>query len=464
MMYGITIDIPDTPEGYQKFIRCKQLQSYTVKGRVVYTDEASYREIFGEVGGWNPPQQSAPHLMPFQADITQRALDRERFALFADCGLGKTPMGLAWAMAVADIGKVLILCPLAVLEQWKREATKFHGITLIDLRKGETWDNGIAIANYERRVNIDTRGCAGVILDESSILKNNDGTTHKWLHEVRENVPFRLALSATPAPNSHFEYACHASWLGISLTVKEYCSRYMKKDGTRWVLRGHAIEPFYVNLSTWATYIQSPLALGYEQTTEMPCEPDYRYVKMDTPPNIVAADGSMFASADRAADRSLVFGQLRCQDGPRMDAIEEYAQGKRLIVWVARNAEEKAIAARLPGTVAVINGPMEVERRVELVDAYRAGEIDHIVSKPKVLGFGVNMPECDHMVYSGFGYSFEEFYQAVRRAHRYGRKGRLEVMVPYTYPEAAMLSALREKMARFDTDVAEMQRRFWSKA
>ena len=461
-MYGITIDIPDSPEGYAKFIRCKGLQSYTVKGRTVYTDEASYRAVFGEIDGWTPPQQDSAMLMPFQAEITQRALDRERFALFADCGLGKTPMGLAWAVAVSGIGKVLILCPLAVLNQWKREARKFHGIELADLRRGDSWDSGIAIANYERRVDIDTRGCAGVILDESSILKNADGVTHKWLHAARENVPFRLALSATPAPNSHYEYACHASWLGIALTVKEYCSRYMKKDGVRWVLRGHAIDPFYQNLATWATYIQSPRALGYEQTTEMPCEPDYRYEKVETPANIIAADGSMFASADRAADRSLVFGRLRCQPGPRMDAITEYADGKRLIVWVARNAEESAIASRLPGRVAVINGAMEVEERVDLVDAYRAGEIDHIVSKPKVLGFGVNLPENNHMVYSGFGYSFEEFYQAIRRAHRYGRTGRLEVLVPYTYPEAAMLSALREKMERFDADVLEMQRRFWS--
>ena len=143
--------------------------------------------------------------------------------------------------------------------------------------------------------------------------------------------------------------------------------------------------------------------------------------------------------------------------------IGDYLHDKRGIVWCSRNAEEDAIRGILPGDVAVINGAMPVEQRVELVDAYRCGQIRHIISKPKVLGFGVNIPECDHMVYSGFGWSFEEVYQAVRRAHRYGRTGRLAVMFPYTDPEAPVLQVLREKMDRFSGDVQIMQGRFWSR-
>jgi superfamily II DNA helicase RecQ len=190
-------------------------------------------------------------------------------------------------------------------------------------------------------------------------------------------------------------------------------------------------------------------------------EPDYVFQNVPVHPGFKAKSGNMFASAESAEDRSAVFGEIRSTPGPRLSMIGDYLDGKRGIIWCARNAEEDAIRAMLGKDVPIVNGAMPVEERVEIVDAYRTGSIRHIISKPKVLGFGVNIPECDHMVYSGFGWSFEQVYQAVRRAHRYGRSGRLEVMFPYTDPEAAVLQVLREKMDRFSGDVQAMQGRFW---
>lgn len=461
MIGEITIDIPPTPAGYELFIKCKQLPSYNVEGRTVLTDEVSYRAVFGGKKEDIDISGKAPHLMPFQSDLVHRALDRRMFAIFADCGLGKTPMSLAWAHHVAEHGKVLILVPLAVYKQWKREAKRFHGSDLVDLRAGEKWTDGIAILNWESRRDIDMRGVRGVVLDESSILKNASGETASWLCDIVAGVPYRLAVSATPAPNSHYEYATHAQFLGRASTVKEYAARFFKKDGIRWVLRGHAIKPFYDNLSLWASYVYSPKALGYEQSTEMPTEPDYLYRKMGLHQGFASDTGELFASASVAADRKKVFGEIRHTLGsPRMDSIVEYAEGKRLVVWALRNKEESAIANALPGRVGVVNGSQRIEQRIEIIDAYRSGDIDHLVAKPSVMGWGVNLPECDHMVYSGFDYSFETFYQAVRRAHRYGRTGRLEVMVPYTNPEAPILTAIREKTSRFRRDCIEMQNRF----
>ena len=464
---AIRIPIPSTPEGYATFLRAKKLSAYRVVGREVVTDPVSYAAVFGgALAVVDATEAQNPHLMKFQADLVGRALDRQRFAIFADCGLGKTPMALAWAHAVAEQGKVLVLVPLAVFNQWKRECLRFHGTTMVDLRAGETWTEGIAIANYEARRDIDMTGVRGIVLDESSILKNENGDTRDWLCALAAGVPYRLAVSATPAPNDHAEYASHAVFLGYATTAKEFFSRFFRKDGTNWILRGHAIVPFYRNLSTWSTYVYSPKALGYADSTEMGQEPQYLYHPCAVPPGFVSkASGQLFASVGTAEDRSAVFGTLRATPGPRADAILSYLDGKRGVVWCARNAEEEFVATRLRSTgatVAVINGTMEIEERVELVDAYRSGHVDHIVSKARVLGFGVNLPECDHMVYSGFGFSFEETYQAIRRAHRYGRKGRLEVMFPYTDPEAPALAVLREKQARFLNDVAEMQRRFWS--
>ena len=457
----ITIDIPNTAEGYRLFIRCKKLPSYQVKGRAVLTDEVSYRAVFGGESAPVDVTGSAPHLMPFQSDLVARALDRRHFAIFADCGLGKTPMSLAWAHHVAEKGKVLILTPLAVFEQWKREAKRFHGTDLVDLRAGEKWADGIAILNWESRRDLDMSGVVGIVLDESSILKNADGQTARWLCELAAGLPYRLAVSATPAPNSHYEYATHARFLGRATTVKEYAARFFKKDGPRWVLRGHAIDPFYNNLSMWASYIYSPRALGYEQSTEMPTEPEYEYQRLAVHPGFRSGSGELFATASAQADRSKVFGELRWSPGPRMDAIRRYAHGRRLVVWVKRNKEEAEIAKALPGNVGVVNGSMSIEERIDVIDGYRTGRLDHLVSKPSVMGWGVNLPECDHMVYSGFDYSFESFYQAVRRAHRYGRTGRLQVMVPYTDPESSILTSLQEKTARFRQDCIQMQRRFW---
>lgn len=464
---AIRIPIPATPEGYANFIRAKKLPAYNVIGREVITDHVSYAAVFG--GALAATEAAAvqnPHLMAFQSDLVGRALDRRRFAIFADCGLGKTPMALAWAHAVATEGKVLVLVPLAVFNQWKRECARFHGTTMTDLRAGETWTDGIAIANYEARRDIDMTDVRGIVLDESSILKNETGETRDWLCGLAAGVPYRLAVSATPAPNDHAEYASHAVFLGYATTAKEFFARFFRKDGTNWILRGHAIVPFYRCLATWSTYVYSPRALGYADSTEMGEEPSYLYHPCAVPPAFRSkADGQLFASVGTAEDRSAVFGTLRSTPGPRSEAIMAYLEGKRGVIWCARNAEEEFMASQLRATgaiVAVINGSMEIEERVELVDAYRAGQVDHVVSKPRVLGFGVNLPECDHMVYSGFGFSFEETYQAIRRAHRYGRTGRLEVMFPHTDPEAPALAVLREKQSRFAQDVAEMQRRFWT--
>ena len=462
----IRITIGRTREDYQNFILCKRLPCYRVEGRAIWTDLVSYQSVFG--GGLEVPDISgeAPHLMKFQRDLVERALSRRRFAMFADCGLGKTPMGLAWALHVAQAGKVLILVPLAVFTQWKREAKRWHNLTLTDLRAREEWTDGIAILNWEANREIDMSGVTGIVLDESSILKNSSGKTKKWLVELARGIPYRLALSATPAPNDHFEYACHATWLGFSRTEKEFASKYFKKDGIRWKLRGHAKGPFYKNLSIWATYIHSPRSLGYADTTEMEMEPSYLYKRVSVHDGWRSKSGELFGSAALGVDRSGIMGEMRSCAGPRMQAIVDYSRGKRLIVWVGRNAEETAIARALRATgasVAVLNGNTPIEDRIAQIDAYRAGSVDHIISKPRVMGWGVNLPECDHMVYSGFNYSFEETYQAIRRAHRYGRQGRLGVMFPYTDPEAAILTRLREKMDRFQEDVRVMQSRFWTK-
>jgi len=444
---------------YGLFLKCKKLPRYQVIGREIVTDSVSYASIFGgETSsiGIVP----SPHLLDFQKMVVEQALEKRRYAGLLDCGLGKTPIALSYAHSVAEKGKVLLLCPLSVFEQMRRECQRWHGHRMVSLRHGEKWTEGIGIMNYEGRRDIDMSGVAGVVLDEASILKNDTGETRNYLTDLVKNVEYRLTDSATPAPNDHGEYSNQAVFLGLVQSSKEFYAKFFRKEGPTWLLKGWAQKAFYDYLALWAIYIKRPSDLGYDHTTEMPCEPDYQYVECGTPESIKSKTGQLFASADNARDRSLVFGTIRSDPtSDRTRRILDWVDGHKSIVWVSRNAEEAMFKRQLENSV-VINGDMPIEERVENVDKWRAGEIDHLISKPTVLGFGINLPECDRMVFSGYTYSFEQFYQAVRRSHRYGRVGRLQVMVPYTWPELPILDTLRKKMRTFEDDTDKIQRIF----
>jgi len=456
-MTEVTIRIEDTQDGYRKLIQCKALPQYRVVGDTVITDELSYAAVFGGMVH-SVEMVDAPHLLDFQESVTREALCRKRYAALLDCGLGKTAIELAWAYSVATIGKVLFLCPLSVFEQIIRESERWHGTKPVNLRRGEPWESGVAILNYEARREIDMTGVAGIIIDEASILKNDTGATRDWLCALSSSVEYRLTASATPAPNDQEEYASQAVFLGLAKTSKEFYARFFRKDGNKWVIKGWAREAFYKYLATWATYIKSPSSLGYSCMTEMMEEPDYLFLSVDGG-GAPTPELGLFPTSEDGAFRAAVFGALRSdKDSPRTKAVVDFCTGHKTIVWCSRNSEEKMFSQLLERSV-VINGQTPVEDRVVAMADWRAGKYDHLISKPTVLGFGVNLPEADRMAYSGYTYSFEQFYQAVRRAHRFGRTGRLKVLVPVMFPEVPVVNSLRRKMGTFDRDVMELQSR-----
>jgi superfamily II DNA or RNA helicase len=273
------------------------------------------------------------------------------------------------------------------------------------------------------------------------------------------NVKFRLALSATPSPNDQTEYASHAVFLGICNTQKEFYSRFFVKDGTEWRLKPHAKDKFYDFLKSWACYIQSPTSLGFEQGAELMDEPEY-IIQESYPKGDYFIEGSFLAQGIDMANNRKIFTDLRCdttQERFKMacDAIRD----KQSIIWCNRNKEEDAFAKELSATK--INGSTPLDKRIEIVDAFKKGEIRHIVSKPSVLGFGINIQEAEAHLYSGYNFSLEEFYRAVRRSHRYGRKGRLKVYVPVSEPERPVWDSISRKLKTFKQDVKELQNRFF---
>ena len=451
------IDIGNDAESYRRFIQCKRLPSYRVAGSSVITDEQSYAAVFGSAGSLDSASADAGHLFDYQQHVVTRALGMRRFAAFLDCGLGKTAIELEWCHAVARSAnvRVLMLCPLAVLEDVQRFCQSFYGYRMSNLRH-EKWSTDIAILNWESMRDMSGHDFGAVCLDESSILKNSAGQTRKWLQGLVNGCEWRLAASATPSPNEQAEYATHAVWLGYSATPNEFYSRFFIKDGTSWRLKGHAVGPFYRNLREWCCYIQSPSALGFADTqAEMPTEPEYIVIDCDAPDYL--PQGQLFATNISLQQANRAFGAMRSDtEQPRFSqACGAVSDAERAIVWASRNAEEQALHSELGGHL--ITGVTPVEERVDKIDDFRAGRVSTLISKPKILGFGVNIPEATDMLYSGYNYSFEQFYQAVRRSHRFGRSGRLKVHIPVADIERPVWNSLRSKMRTFNEDVQRLQ-------
>ena len=457
----IIIDI-DTKslDGYNLFIQSKRLPRYKVKGNQIITDLKSYQYVFGTVDDRIIKHKKQWKEFDYQHYLIDKALEREKYAIFADCGLGKTICELMFLHDVVNHvgGKGILYCPLSVLEDIQRECQRVYGYRMSNLRH-EKWKTDIAILNFESMKDVDLKDVSCFVLDESSILKSGDGATADYLIQKASNIKFRLACSATPSPNDQTEYAPHAVFLGISSTLKEFYSRFFVKDGTEWRMKSHAVDAFYDFLQSWACYIQSPSALGFEKGAELDEEPNYIIQKSYPTGQYYQGDKFLSDSVDMKFARK-IFGDLRIdKTQERFKLAIEAIKNRRSIVWCSRNKEEELFAKELGAYV--VNGATPLERRIELVDAFRKGNIDKLVSKPSVLGWGVNIPEADCHLYSGYNFSFEEFYQAIRRSHRFGRKGRLDVIVPVSEPETPIWNILQRKINTFKHDVLELQKRFF---
>lgn len=458
----ITIPInTKTLEGYNLFIKCKKLPRYKVENDNIITDDLSYNYIFGDTKVNKIVHKTHSIEFDYQKYVVNKALERERFAAFLDCGLGKTIIELLFIYDVIKTigGNGIIFCPLMVLNDIQIEHERLYGFRMSNLRH-EEWNTDVAIVNYEMRKDINMSGVTVSVLDESSILKSGDGAIAEYLTILNANVKFKLACSATPSPNDQTEYASHAVYLGVSSTMKEFYSKFFVKDGTEWRMKGHAKDAFYDFLKSWACYIQSPSALGFERGAELPCEPNY-IVQTSYPDQKYFSEGKFLADQISMTDARRIFTDLRCdKTQDRFKFAIESIQNKRAIIWCNRNKEEEIFSKELKAHV--INGSTPIEKRIEIVSAFKKGEIDKICSKPSVLGFGVNIQEAESHLYTGYNWSFEEFYQAVRRSHRYGRNGILDVIVPVSEPEKPIWDILSRKLSTFKQDVKELQSRFFN--
>lgn len=399
------------------------------------------------VGMTNVPDLS-PLLFPHQRDIVAWALRKGRAAIFADTGLGKGWIALEWLRVLADhTGRpVLLIAPLAVSHQFVREAAKFGVDVHIAASDDDVRETGIHVTNYHKLHKFDVTQFAAVALDESSILKSFTSATRNLLIESFADVPYRLALTATPAPNDFMELGNHAEFLGVMSRV-EMLSMFFVHDGEttqEWRLKGHAEAAFWEWCASWAVTLRRPSDLGYDDAGYdlPPLQHEHHVIAADQ--REVFAAGVLFAEdAKTLAEQR---GARKATIASRVKVCADIANATRgpVLVWCDLNDEGDALDAAIPDAVQVAGADDDADKERRIVD-FVEGRARVMVSKPSILGFGLNLQHCATVVFCGVTHSFEAYYQAVRRCWRFGQTRPVVVHVISSETEGRVIENLQRK-------------------
>jgi hypothetical protein len=388
----------------------------------------------------------ADHLFSHQQDLVEWALRRGRAAIFADTGLGKTAMQIEWARHVSTAGRVLILAPLAVAEQTVREGARF-GVPIRYLREDDG-GSGIVITNYEMMDRFDVASLAGIVLDESSILKSYTGSTRTAIIEAYRDVPWRLACTATPAPNDFTELGNHSEFLGVKTRV-EMLAEYFVHDGGStqdWRIKGHAVTAFWRWVASWGAVVRRPSDLGYEDA-------GFRLPSLHMEEHVIRmghddahAAGMLFAAqavslADQRAVRRGTM-ERRAQLAAELVGREDGP----CIVWCELNDEADLVEDMVPGAVQV-RGADDPDVKRDRLLGFADGKYRVMVTKPSIAGFGMNWQHCHRMIFVGASHSYEQTYQAIRRCWRFGQQRPVTVHVIRADVEQAIVQNYRRKEA-----------------
>jgi len=397
--------------------------------------------------GLETPFTLPDSLFPMQRDLVSWALRRGRAAIFADTGLGKSRMQVAWADEVARRtgGDVMILAPLAVAAQTVGEGASI-GVSITHCREPEDVRPGINIVNYDRIHKFDCSRFVGVVLDESSVIKHHTAKTFDQLVQAFGRTPYRLCATATPAPNDWTELGTHAEFLGVC-TRAEMLAEFFVHDGGEtqtWRLKGHARHLFWQWVSQWGACVRKPSDLGYDDSAyRLPPLIETEHMVEADESNLIE-DGMLFAleasslMERRAARKESLEGRVKaCADLVNGD-------DQPWIIWGEYNAETEALCKLIPGAVEIA-GPHTAEQKEQRLADFAAGKIRVLVSKPSICGWGLNWQHCARMAFVGVSDSFEAYYQAVRRCYRFGQKREVHVHLFSSQLEGAVLANLRRK-------------------
>ena len=392
-------------------------------------------------------------MFQFQKDIIKAALRKGKFAIWEGCGLGKTIQELEWSYHVNKHTNkpVLIFAPLAVSRQTEKEAKKF-GYEIKLCKSQSDVINGINITNYEKINNFDPKEFSGVVLDESSILKSMTGKTRTELIELFWETPFKLAASATPSPNDFMELGSHAEFLNV-MTYQQMLASFFINDASNtgtWRLKGHAQDEFWRWVSTWAVYVENPNDFGYNIC-------GYDLPKLNIIDSVVDPKylGQIAKGMNEARKARRETIQQRCEYAANIinNSNEQW------IVWCDLNDESKLLHSLIPDSVEISGASSENERE-DYTIGFQEEKYRVIVTKPQIAGFGINWQQSFNQAFVGIGYSYEQFYQAVRRQWRFGQKNDVNVHIITTKREGDVYEKLLIKEKKSQEMIEQMKNHF----
>ncbi|GAA4328339.1 DNA methyltransferase [Flaviaesturariibacter amylovorans] len=405
--------------------------------------------------------QLNPALFPFQRYIVPIALKKGRFAVFADCGLGKTLMQLEWSRQVVTHTEkpVLILAPLAVTEQTKGEADRFGLGPVVECppaADGLTVQPGIYITNYEQLGNIDTSLFAGIVLDESSILKNEEGATRNLIIELFSDTPYKLCCTATPSPNDPMELGNHSEFLGV-MSRAEMLAMYFIHDGgdtSQWRLKGHAQDRFWQFVSTWAIMLSRPSDIGFSDEGYVLPDLVYHEHQIITEKR---DNGQLYN--DKAVSAGDHNAELRATMDARMAKVAELVNGssEAFIVWIKQDPEGDALRRLIPDAVEV-RGSDKPEVKKKNLLAFAAGAFRVLITKARIAQFGLNYQHCRNQVFPSLDFSFEGLYQSIRRSYRFGQTQAVNIHLITSDTMQNVRDSIRRKQSRHEEMQQAMQK------
>ncbi len=384
-------------------------------------------------------------LFNWQKELVKWTINRGRSALFADCGLGKTPMQLSWAnqIHIKEKEPILILAPLAVSEQTVFEGEKFN-IKVNKIKNNNDIKNGINITNYEKLHKFNTDKFCGIILDESSILKNFSGSIRNQIIDTFINTPYKLACTATPSPNDYMELGNHSEFLNV-MTRSEMLSMFFINDSGdtgKWRLKGHVEKNiFWKWLSSWAIMLSKPSDLGYNDDEFILPEIEYNEIILSSK---VKPNGMFFLDTAKTLNERRQVRKDTINNRCEIAANLANTNDEKWVFWCNLNDEGTTLTKYVNNAVEVA-GRHSNEIKSKRMLSFAKGNIDRLVTKPKIAGLGMNWQICNNAVFVGLSDSWEQFYQAVRRVWRFGQKKKVNIYIIIEEREGSVLENIKRK-------------------
>lgn len=418
-----------------------------------YESFVTSKRVAVSPSGIADPPLLSDSLFGFQRSVTTWALRRGRAALWLDTGLGKSRCAIEWARVVAQRtgGRVIIFTPLAVAQQFVREGESI-GVSVTLCREPGDVRDGVNVTNYDRLDRFASMPWAGVVLDESSVLKDQTTATRNALIEAFRSTRFRLCCSATPAPNDHAELGNHAEFLGV-MTRKEMLSMFFVHDGEttqEWRLKGHAQADFWAWVASWGLAVRKPSDIGFaDDHYNLPPLRIVEHVCSEQADRLARENGLLFGYQART------LGDLRAARkssiGERVSRVAELVNGNSepWVCWCDLNDESSALAKAIPDAVEV-RGSDKADEKEARIMRFVDGHARVIVTKPSIAGAGLNLQHCSKMAFAGLSFSWEAFYQAIRRCYRFGQKREVEAHIVTSSAELAVLESIKRKQASAD--------------